>query len=421
MQQHVRRTFRPLFGERLESRDAMAGLVAAYGPVLPAAPLYQAATPGEIAPSAPTVTAPVLSSSQGKLTYAGQPLRIVFYGDLGMVAERQFDFRTFLDNVVKSGVNGVRVWLSYPKADSLSPFARAADGKYDITRFDRDYFARLRNFTDYAQKRGVFVQLTLFNGTELNNTPADFGRSPYNGRNGNSPLTGPQDFASNEALWRMSHKPLIEKVARELGDFRNVIYEVANEPAAHYLGNVLFHRNAVTTLAKALSTRAGSKLISVNADSRELRQFAEGDARIGLISLHISTGMTGKSAAYGIPEYVAKSRKPWIISNDGDVTMGTYHQIRQNPEFHASLIQGELRKTRTSKLISLAFAAEGSAGFGHIHFDFLDKGLNGDTWPIEATNWHPNYNPRAGNTSNGILSVLLNRGLLRGNPPLWAG
>src|SRR5262249_44110360 len=99
-------------------------------------------------------------------------------------------------------------------------------------------------------------------------------------------------------------------------------------------------------------------------------------------------------------------------SNDGDVTEATYRQMKRSGQYDPRLIKDGKRAALTSGLIDLAFGLEGKFGYGHISFDFLDKGLNGDSWPTNKSN----YEPRDYHYSADILALLKKKTLLAGTP-----
>ncbi len=47
------------------------------------------------------------------------------------------------------------------------PYARTADGRFDLTRFDQAFFDRVRGCAVEAGERGMYVSQMLFNGWGL--------------------------------------------------------------------------------------------------------------------------------------------------------------------------------------------------------------------------------------------------------------
>jgi hypothetical protein len=125
------------------------------------------------------------------------------------------------------------------------PWARpgpgaAADGKpkFDLTRFDEEYFARLRDRVARASRRGVYVSVMLFEGWELQFTDA-WQCHPFRGPNNVNGIdadpTGRgllynqlrNDPAGRRVL--ALQEAYVRKVVDTVNDLDNVLYEVANE------------------------------------------------------------------------------------------------------------------------------------------------------------------------------------------------
>lgn len=165
--------------------------------------------------------------------------------------QKGFSWRKYLDDLAAHHLNYVRqdvcswgqlrVAADYPAQLSgpAWPFARtgpgrAVDGgpKFDLTRFDQPYFdTRLKPFLREAAKRGIYVELTLFEGFR---TGRRFGEGLYaDANNVNRLELRPRQATSDAAL---DHPGLmaiqhayVDKVLAETAGFGNVIYEIANE------------------------------------------------------------------------------------------------------------------------------------------------------------------------------------------------
>jgi Family of unknown function (DUF6298) len=124
------------------------------------------------------------------------------------------------------------------------PWARTGPGnaldgkpKFDLTRLDDAYFARLRSRVESAGKRGIYVSVMLFEGWGLQFVESALQAHPFhpanniNGINGDvngngkgleiHELVGPQITAIQEAY--------VRKVIDTVNGFDNVLYEISNE------------------------------------------------------------------------------------------------------------------------------------------------------------------------------------------------
>ena len=271
------------------------------------------------------------------------------------------------------------------------------------------------------ESKGVIVQVTLFDAVALDPGGNRYGRSPWNPANnvngidgeGNGKYDPSNNFGTQVTdaypLWRDLNKPLIHRVVDTLGDYSNVTYEVMNEPAAPRYErvdhvNTAFHDAVIDELQIAFADKSGSKLISINADSQSLRDLAKTDPRVGLVAFHIEPDDDKRELERKIQEY-RETGKPVIVSNDGDATQTTLAQClpvyTNSNDRRCDMLKNGGRLSRTRDLLSDTFAREGD--LGDIHFEFLDKGLNGSSW---NPNTSSDYNPRLFNVNNQILDTL---------------
>lgn len=320
------------------------------------------------------------------LEYNGSPIRLIGYGDYGLVSEEDFDYGMFLDKIANYNLNLVRIWVNYHWVKSLSPFEKNSFGEYDLYSPSQKYNDRLKDFVAYAEGKGIIVQVTLFDAVALQDKGNRWRYFPYN------TINNVHDFilsnqtsefvATSGPVWNVQEQ-LISQVAAHLGDYGNIIYEIMNEPNSHGVAIEPFHSTATSTLRAALEPYTGSKIISVNIEDDSDLAWAQANADLVAIHVHHPASRADNYNNISIPV---------IISNDGDETQGTQ---AQGSEYNASK-----REKRTKCFLQKTFGT--GAVYGHNHFEFLDKGINGDSWRTTP----PDYNPRASNVDEGILNVL---------------
>jgi hypothetical protein len=167
-----------------------------------------------------------------------------------------FDYAEYLKFLESHNFNFIRLWtwdlarspqrLDY-YADVIwhrSPFpwprtgpGDANDGlpKFDLARFDRAYFDRIRARVIAAGKHGVYVSIMLFNGIDhltcrIRGTgfPFDLGNNVNGivcGGTRSQTLLSPAVTAIQEAY--------VRKVIDTVNDLGNVLYEISNEAGDH--------------------------------------------------------------------------------------------------------------------------------------------------------------------------------------------
>jgi hypothetical protein len=171
-----------------------------------------------------------------------------------------FDFDAYLDFLEKHGHNFFRLWRwEAPKWTDEQPkgvvkycrphpWARtgpglAADGKpkFDVSKFDPEYFDRLRDRVTKARDRGIYVSIMLFEGWELQFTDA-WKTHPFHAPNNVNGVDADPDgrgtryneLRDDDAGRRVLElqEAYVRKVIDTVGDLDNVLYEACNEAGA---------------------------------------------------------------------------------------------------------------------------------------------------------------------------------------------
>jgi hypothetical protein len=190
--------------------------------------------------------------------WRGQPTIIITSGEhYGAVLNLDFDYHRYLDTLAKDKLNNTRLWSgAYAETDAnfniarntlnpaagrfITPWARSdqpgyADGgnKFDLTRWDDAFFARLKDFVGYASRKGVIVEVNLFCPMYEESMWAV---CPMNARNninglGNISRHDPLTLDKSGGLLAVQ-EAMVRKFAAELRAFDNVYFEIINEPYA---------------------------------------------------------------------------------------------------------------------------------------------------------------------------------------------
>ncbi|MBI4907367.1 MAG: hypothetical protein HY820_27325 [Acidobacteria bacterium] len=140
----------------------------------------------------------------------------------------------------------------------------ATDGepKFDLTRFNQDYFDRLRARVKAAGDRGIYTAIMLFEGWEIQFTNAWDAHpfhAPNNVNNVEADLNGDgraleyNSLSDTPAAKRVLdlQKAYVRKVIDTVNDLDNVLYEIANETHAastawqyHMIGYIKGYQSA---------------------------------------------------------------------------------------------------------------------------------------------------------------------------------
>jgi hypothetical protein len=179
----------------------------------------------------------------------------------GAVLNLDFDYVTYLDQLASSGLNITRTFsgiyvepqgafgirkntLAPANGRFIAPWARSneegyANGgnKFDLTKWDENYFFILKDFLKEAGERNIVVELDLFSNFY---DTVQWKLSPLYFRNN---INGIGNIKDHKEILSMKHPEIIDiqekmvrKIINELKEFENLYYEVCNEP---YFGDTL--------------------------------------------------------------------------------------------------------------------------------------------------------------------------------------
>lgn len=206
------------------------------------------------------------------LLFRGKPTVLVGSSEhYGAVMNRDFDYVKYLETLQRDGLNVTRLFSGQyrerpgkfgvllenragqddfeiventlaPNANAyVAPWPRteepgAIDGrnKFDLSRWNPEYFERLKDFMRQASARGIVVEMSLFSPYYVNVVGDHFWEiSPWHWRNninGIGKIAGADALTLQEPKLVAVQEALIRKLAAELGDFDNLYYEICNEP-----------------------------------------------------------------------------------------------------------------------------------------------------------------------------------------------
>jgi len=154
----------------------------------------------------------------------------------------QFTFQQYSDFEKSIGANYLRLWdQTGPNSDGTIPdaqlpYQRAADGKFDLTKFNQAFFDQLKADVQYAAQNGQYVSVQLVPAGAWNTQDPILNASVNEQGVGNGSPDDPN--------LQQYEKAFAAKVLDTIGQQPNVIYEVANE--ANYISQVSWEQSMVT-------------------------------------------------------------------------------------------------------------------------------------------------------------------------------
>ena len=169
----------------------------------------------------------------------------------------KFDYDAYLDFLTRYNHNFIRLWrwdlVSWDTHEEKTPrhffvaphpWARTGPGnaldgkpKFDLTKFDEDFFDRLRTRVAAAGDRGIYVSVMLHEGWGLWHMPKGWQADPFhpaNNINGTgsylkADMPGMQLFTLASPKAVALQEAYVRKVIDTVNDLDNVLYEIANE------------------------------------------------------------------------------------------------------------------------------------------------------------------------------------------------
>lgn len=194
--------------------------------------------------------------------FRGKPVILIGSTEhYGAVINLDFDYIKYLDELTVSGMNITRTFsgiyvepegafgiekntLAPAYSRFISPWARSFEEgyinggtKFDLTKWDEIYFARLKDFIKQAGKRNIIVELDLFSNFY---DTVQWKLSPLYFRNN---INGIGNIRDQKEILSLRHpeildvqEKMVRKITSELKDLDNLYYEVCNEP---YFGDTL--------------------------------------------------------------------------------------------------------------------------------------------------------------------------------------
>jgi hypothetical protein len=188
--------------------------------------------------------------------FRGRPTILVTSAEhYGAVINRAFDYNAYLDALKSYGLNYTRIYpaafvepegtfhpdntlapkpgeLIQPWARSDKPGYRSGGNRFDLDRWDPEYFRRLKDFIAQADARGIVVEICFFNAQNRGSWPM----SPLYWKN-NIQEEGRVD---KDDVQTLKHPKLvrrqddfIRRIVQEVNAFDNVILEICDEPFSY--------------------------------------------------------------------------------------------------------------------------------------------------------------------------------------------
>ena len=193
----------------------------------------------------------------GTAFYHGRPVCLLAASEhYGAVINRAFDYRAYLDQMAAEGLRFTRLFVLFRElqtsrnpyspckpesTDYVAPYLRTGPGlaldglpKYDLGRWNPEFFSRLHGFLGLAMDREIIVEVTLLSNVYSETVWA---LSPLHGDNNINSIatTSWYDYMSarNTTLFDEQQR-FVKKILDETAPYDNLIIEICNEPIGNF-------------------------------------------------------------------------------------------------------------------------------------------------------------------------------------------
>lgn len=272
--------------------------------------------------------------------FRGQPTIIITSGEhYGAVLNLDFNYIAYLTELQSKQLNGTRAFsgayvepmgafnivdntLAPAAGKYIAPWPRTGTpgyagggNKFDLSKWNDTYFARLRDFVRQAGSRGVIVEMVLFCPFY---EEAQWRLSPMNASNNINGLgaiarTNVYTLDRSGGLLA-THEKLTRKIVTELNQFDNVYFEICNEP---YFGGVTLewqHRIA-DIIIDAESKLPNKHLISRNVANGSER-IVSPHPGISIFNFHYAAPPDAVAMNYGLSKVIGDNETGFRGTNN---------------------------------------------------------------------------------------------------------
>jgi hypothetical protein len=283
--------------------------------------------------------------------WRGKPTVLITSGEhYGAVLNLDFDYATYLKELESKKLNNTRTFtgayvepmgafnitsntLAPLRGRFICPWARSEQpgypnggNKFDLTRWDENYFKRLKDFVKEAGRRGVVVEMNLFCPFY---EESQWKLSPQNAANnvngvGTVARTNVYTLDRNGGLLAV-HEAMTRKIVTELNEFDHLYYEICNEP---YFGGVTMawqHRIAdvITETERSLPNK---HLISQNVANGS-KKIEKPHPALSIFNFHYASPPRAITENYRLNKVIGDNETGFKGTNDTHYRMEAWEFI----------------------------------------------------------------------------------------------
>jgi len=192
--------------------------------------------------------------NQHYFLYKGEPLALITSAEhYGAVINLSFDYVKYLETLSRAGMNYTRIFTGTyfeingesfgiqnntlaPAIDKvITPWEKAdaekpGKVKYDLSKWNKAYFDRLKDFMTVAAECDIIVEVTLFSSIYRDNHWDICPQNPANNINISHDVSRFDAQTMNNGTLLDYQISFVRKMVKELNEFDNFFFELQNEP-----------------------------------------------------------------------------------------------------------------------------------------------------------------------------------------------
>lgn len=274
-------------------------------------------------------------------TWRGQPTILITSAEhYGAVLNLDFNYQRYLETLERDKCNLTRTFtggaylepqrafkiegntLAPAPGRFIAPWARtdqpgAADGgsKFNLEKWNADYFARLGDFCTAASRRGIVVEMNLFCPFYEESMWRLSPFHPQNNVNGFADVGRTNVYSLNRHGGLLAvQERMVRKFADELKGFDNIFYEICNEPYVRKLPED-WQRHITDVLADAQRGHANPKLISWNIANGSAKVKSPHPA-VGILNFHYTYPPVAVADNYALGRVIGENETGFRGTSD---------------------------------------------------------------------------------------------------------
>jgi hypothetical protein len=304
--------------------------------------------------------------------FRGRPLVLIAATEhYGSVINRPFDFERYLADAADKHQTMTRTFLLFreqqtarnpsspckPESpDFVTPWPRTGPGnaldgepRYDLDRWNPEYFRRLNRFLSRASELGIVVELTLFSNTYGDSVWALNPLRAENNRQGVGKIPWYEYTTLHNGPLVDRQMAYVSKIIQETSGFDNVYYEICNEPGGNAdlhasVGDVDAWQDRVARLVRDELARLerphlvfGSQAFSYKPAFRQELDKSFAEKTFDAVNVHPLPGLVLAGKEYMLGHFMSKQlvlkdfrdfcrasqafRKPCVPDEDNTASM----------------------------------------------------------------------------------------------------